>query len=104
MPANIFAGLTNLGTLLLNGNDLETLPPNIFAGLTKLNMLNLSDNPDAGDSYTFTLELTRTDGFNDDAPSPAIVSLRLDEGAPTKLSFSLATDNITISNTRSDDN
>ena len=99
LPTNIFADLTNLETLLLNGNDLETLPPNIFAGLTKLNMLNLSDNPDAGDSYTFILELTRTDGFNDDAPSPAMVSLRLNEGAPTKLSFSLATDNITISNT-----
>ena len=99
LPTNIFADLTNLETLLLNGNDLETLPPNIFAGLTGLNMLNLSDNPDAGDSYTFILELTRTDGFNDDAPSPAMVSLRLNEGAPTKLSFSLATDNITISNT-----
>ena len=102
LPANIFAGLTNLETLLLNGNDLETLPPNIFAGLTGLNMLNLSDNPDAGDSYTFILDLTRIDGFNDDAPSPATVSLRLDEGAPTTLSFLLAasTPTITISNTR----
>ena len=99
LPANIFADLTNLETLLLNDNDLVTLPPNIFAGLTRLNMLNLSGNPDAGDSYTFTLDLTRTDGFNDDAPSPAMVSLRLNEGAPTKLSFLLATDNITISNT-----
>ena len=99
LPANTFASLTNLETLLLNDNDLETLPPNIFAGLIGLNMLNLSDNPTAGNSYTFTLELTRTDGFNDNAPSPAIVSLRLDEGAPTKLSFSLAADNITISDT-----
>ena len=99
LPANIFADLTNLETLLLNDNDLVTLPPNIFAGLTRLNMLNLSGNPDAGDSYTFTLDLTRIDGFNDDAPSPAMVSLRLNEGAPTKLSFLLATDNITISNT-----
>ena len=101
LPANIFADLTNLETLLLNDNDLVTLPPNIFAGLTRLNMLNLSGNPDAGDRYTFTLDLTRTDGFNDDAPSPATVSLRLDEGAPTKLSFLLAlNDNITISDTR----
>ena len=37
---------------------------------------------------------------DDAAPSPATVSLRLDEGAPTKLSFLLATDNITISNTQ----
>ena len=102
LPPNIFAGLIRLETLRLNNNDLVTLPPNIFAGLTKLNMLDLSGNPDAGDSYTFILELTRTDRFNDDAPSPAIVSLRLNQGAPTTLSFLLlaSTPTITISDTR----
>ena len=92
LPTNIFADLTNLETLLLNNNDLMTLPPNIFAGLTGLNMLNLIDNPSSSDRYTFTLELTRTDG-PDDAPSSATVSLRLNEGAPTTLSFLLAESN-----------
>jgi hypothetical protein len=42
LPANIFAGLSNLQTLWLHFNQLTTLPANIFAGLSNLQDLRIN--------------------------------------------------------------
>lgn len=39
-----FRGLSNLGTIILRGNQLVALPPGVFAGLTRLNTLDLAEN------------------------------------------------------------
>lgn len=39
-----FLGLSNLGTLILRGNELVALPPDVFAGLAFLNTLDLAEN------------------------------------------------------------
>ena len=44
LPAGVFNGLTNLGTLDLSGNQLTALPAGVFNGLTNLRTLDLSNN------------------------------------------------------------
>ena len=45
LPAGLFVGLTNLTTLRLEHNDLESLPDRIFEKLTNLTTLTLHGNP-----------------------------------------------------------
>ena len=54
LPANIFNGLTNLVLLNLSGNNLTELPAGLFSGLTNLSAVDVSDNPNAGDSFALT--------------------------------------------------
>lgn len=44
LQAGDFQGLSQLGMLLLRGNQLAALPPGIFAGLLHLNTLDLAEN------------------------------------------------------------
>ena len=44
LPDGVFAGLTSLKTLVLDGNRLTSLPDGVFAGLTSLEALWLSKN------------------------------------------------------------
>ena len=44
LQAGDFQGLSNLGTLVLRGNELARLPPAVFAGLVGLNTLDLAEN------------------------------------------------------------
>lgn len=44
LRAGDFQGLSQLGSLVLRGNQLVALPPGIFAGLVQLNTLDLAEN------------------------------------------------------------
>ena len=45
LPDGVFGGLASLDSLLLNDNDFQTLPDGVFGDLTSLDFLNLADNP-----------------------------------------------------------
>ena len=95
LPAGIFNGLIKLSRLNLNENQLTTLPAGVFAGLSDLTYLNLQDNP--GSPFTLVLELTRTDNVNQTASGPAMVKVKLAEGAPFKMNISLSVEGGTLS-------
>ena len=59
LPDGLFSRLTSLTDLKLSGNDLEELPDGAFSGLTSLGALTLGDNPDTGNTLTFTVRVEK---------------------------------------------
>ena len=59
LPDGLFSRLTSLTDLKLSGNDLEEVPDGAFSGLTSLGALTLGDNPDTGNTLTFTVRVEK---------------------------------------------
>ena len=79
-PASLFADLSNLEELHLQGNGFEELPAGLFEGVPHLHKLNLSDNP--GVPFDIGLRLERTDTADVFAPAPATVQAAAEAGFP----------------------
>ena len=97
LPVGIFSRLSNLQTLGLvdidkyvenNSGGLTALPDSVFYGLSRLSYLDLSDN--TGSPFTLTLVLKRTDTEDLTALSPAIVVIKVTQGAPFDMRVSLS--------------
>ena len=95
LPTDVFNGLSTLTKLDLENNQLTTLLAGVFKGLVNLTSLDLRDNP--GDPFTLTLELIRTDNTDLTAPGPATVKVKLAQGAPFDITFSLSAQAETLS-------
>ena len=95
LPAGVFDGLSSLTGLSLYRNRLTTLPAGIFNGLSSLTELSLTSNP--GAPFTLTLELARADGTDLNASGPAVITVRLAEGAPFAMTVGLSAEGGTLS-------
>ena len=80
LPAGPFEGLTNLTTLRLEHNDLETLPDRIFQPLTNLTTLTLHGNP--GSARFLPVAVAGPEGGIDAKPGEEEVKLGGDAGGP----------------------
>lgn len=88
LSSDLFGDLSNLEVLSLADNELEALPAGIFAGLESLKRLTLHGSP--GAPFTLGLRVQRTDDDNLLSPGPAMVALRLDEGAPFEMTVNVS--------------
>lgn len=87
LPSGLLLSQVGLQVLDLQGNALGELPDGFFANIAFVSSLNLTGNP--GAPFTFSLDLTRTDG-EPQAPGPADVALRVRQGIPFPIAAPIA--------------
>ncbi len=109
LPGGAFDNLGSVLRLTLNDNDLAALPEGAFTGLSSLRSLHLHNNP--GTPFSLTLRLEPADETPNVNPerltdlllrakednTPAMVKLRLREGAPYPLTLTLTASGVQLS-------
>ena len=88
LPATLLSGLSELQWLTFAGNELTELPPGLFPSFTGSVVFDFYGNP--GSPFPLTPEVERVDQEDATVPWPAMLQVKLAEGAPFELSVSVS--------------
>ena len=88
LPATLLSGLSELQWVTFYRNELTELPPGLFTSLTGSVVLDFDGNP--GSPFPLTAKVERVDQEDATPPGPAMLQVKLAEGAPMELTVSVS--------------